>query len=279
MKPNSPQSTNLVSKLNPKDRNFISALSRGLSVLEAFDPASPRMGITEIAKKTKLSKSTVFRLLHTLHTLGYIIPLTDEKKFTLGPRVLGLGFAVISSLEVREVAQPYLLQLSQRTQETVNLAVLEGWKLVYIERIKTQQILNINLHVGSSLELYNTAMGRVLATFQDKDWINQYLLHLGNIPEAKPYWENEGRKLLMILEEVRKNDYALNNEELIPGLRSVASPVRERRGRVVGAVNLAVSSRAYSLKRLKKELVAPLQETTFVISHALGFVGKNTKEK
>ncbi|MCG6533971.1 MAG: IclR family transcriptional regulator [Syntrophales bacterium LBB04] len=197
--------------------------------------------------------------------------MADEKKFTLGPRVLGLGFAVISSLEVREVAQPYLLQLSQRTKETVNLAVLEGWKLVYIERIKTQQILNINLHVGSSLELYNTAMGRVLAAFQDKDWVNQYLLQLENVPEATSYWENKGRKLLMILEEVRKNDYALNNEELIPGLRSIASPVRERRGRVVGAVNIAVSSRAYSLQRLKKELIAPLQETTFAISHALGF--------
>ncbi len=229
------------------------------------------MGITEIAKKTGLSKSTVFRLVHTLRALGYLIPLTKEKEFTLGPRVLRLGFAAISSLELREIAQPYLLQLSQRTGETVNLAVLEGWKLIYIERIKTHQILNINLHVGSSLELFNTAMGRVLAAFQTKGWINQYLQYLENIPEATSYWEKKGIKLLMILEETRKNDYALNNEELIPGLRSIASPIRARGGTVVGAVNIAVSSRIYSLQRLKKDLLYPLQETALTISQALGF--------
>lgn len=260
-----------MSTLNPKDRSFVSALSRGLSILEAFCPSSPRMGITEISNKTKLSKSTVFRLIHTLCALGYIIPLAEEKKFTLGPKVLELGFAVLSSLELREVAQPYLQQLSQRTKETVNLAVLEGWKLIYIERIKTHQIVNINLHVGSSLELFNTAMGRVLAAFHDEDWINQYLRYLENVPEALPYRENKGKKLLLILEEVRKNSYAINNEELTPGLRSVASPIRDREGRVVGAVNIAVSSRLYSLERLKKELILPLQETTRAISQALGF--------
>jgi IclR family transcriptional regulator, pca regulon regulatory protein len=230
------------------------------------------MGITEIANKTKLSKSTVFRLIHTLRSLGYIIPSAEEKKFTLGPKVLELGFAVLSSLELREVAQPYLQQLSQRTKETVNLAILEGWKLIYIERIKTHQILNINLHVGSSLELFNTAMGRVLAAFQDKDWINQYQRYLENVPEAFPYRENKGKKLLDMLEEVRRNSYALNNEELTPGLRSVACPIRDREGKVIGAANIAVSSGVYSLKRLKKELILPLQETTGAISQALGFI-------
>jgi IclR family pca regulon transcriptional regulator len=271
MEHNSAERNDLKARLNPKDRSFISALSRGLSILEAFCPSSPRMGITEIANITKLSKSTVFRLIHTLCALGYLIPSAEEKKFTMGPKVLDLGFAVLSSLELREVAQPYLQQLSQRTKETANLAILEGWKLIYIERIKTHQILNINLHVGSSLELFNSAMGRVLAAFQNKDWTNQYLRYLENIPEALPYWENKGKKLLMILEEVKRTDYALNNEELIPGLRSIASPVRERKGGVVGAVNIAVSSSVYSMQRLKKELILPLQQTTRAISQALGY--------
>jgi len=265
-----------MSALHPKDRSFISALSRGLSILEAFSPSSPRLGITEIATKTKLSKSTVFRLIHTLCTLGYIIPSAEEKKFTMGPKVLDLGFAALSSLELREVAQPYLQQLSQRTKETVNLAILEGWKLIYIERIKTHQILNINLHVGSSLELFNTAMGRVLAAFQGQDWINRYLQYLENVPEALPYRENKGKKLLLILGEVRKNSYALNNEELTPGLRSIASPIWDREGRVGGAVNIAVSSGLYSLQRLKRELALPLQETTRAISRALGFKNGRT---
>lgn len=257
--------------LEGKDRNFINALSRGLSILEAFDEANPKLGLADLAKKTGLSKSTVFRLLHTLRTLGYIIPIADESKYTLGPKVLGLGFAVLSSLGLREIAQPYLLELSRLTQETVNLAVLDGWKLIYVERIKTQQIVNINLHVGSRLELYNTAMGRVLAAFQNETWLAQYLNHLEQIPEAAPYWKDQGRKFLNILEEVRKNDFGVNNEELTPGLRSVAAPVRDRAGKVAGAVNIAVSSSRYSLEHLKEKLLPLLQQIIQAISSALGY--------
>jgi IclR family pca regulon transcriptional regulator len=194
-----------------------------------------------------------------------------ENKYTLGPKVLSLGFAVLSSLELREIAQPYLLELSRHSHETVNLAVLDAWKLIYVERIKTQQIVNINLHVGSRLELYNTAMGRVLAAFQSKKWLFQYLKYLKRIPEAESYWRDNGKKIHNILEEVRKNDFAINNEELTPGLRSVAAPVRNREGDVVGAVNIAVSSSIYSLEALKEKLISPLQKTTRAISSAIGF--------
>ena len=262
-----------------KDRNFTTALSRGLSILEAFDEANPKLGLADLAKKTGLSKSTVFRLVHTLRSLGYIIPVADENKYTLGPKVLGLGFAVLSSLGLREIAEPYLLELSRLTQETVNLAVLDVWMLIYVERIKTQQIVNINLHVGSRLELYNTAMGRVLAAFQNEAWLSQYLEYLEHIPEAESYWKDKGRKLLNILEEVRKNDFAVNNEELTLGLRSVACPVRDRAGKVAGAVNIAVSSSRYSLEELKDKLIRPLQETTQAISSALGYSASKRGEE
>lgn len=254
-----------------RDRNYVSSLARGLSILEAFDLGQPKMGISDIARKTGLSKSTVFRLVRTLSTLGYILPVAQENKYSLGPKVLGLGFSVLSSLELREVAQPYLMALSRLTHETVNLAILDGWKLIYVERIKTQQIVNINLHVGSRLELYNTSMGRVLAAFQSKKWIAQYSEYLRQIPEAKDYWKNGGEKLLSILEQVRNDGFAINNEELVPGLRSVATPVKNREGEVVGAVNIAVSSGVFSLQRLKKELISPLQKITQSISLALGF--------
>jgi len=256
---------------NNQERNFINSLARGLSILEAFDPACPKLGISELARKTGLSKSTVYRFVFTLCRLGYIIPVEESNKYTLGPKVLALGFDVLASLELREIAQPYLMDLSRQVKETVNLAVLDGWRLIYIERIKTEQIVNINLHVGSRLELYNTAMGRVLAAFQDKKWLSQYLKYIKKFPEAKDYWKNNGQKVLNILEEVRRLDYAINNEELTPGLRSVATPIRNREGKVVAAVNIAVSSSLYSLTRLKKVLIPPLQKTTQAISSALGY--------
>ena len=254
-----------------EERNFVNSLARGLSILEVFDLAKPRMGISDLSRKTGLSKSTVFRLVHTLRTLGYIIPVGEENKYTLGPKVLTLGFAVLSSFELREVAQPYLMELSREVKETVNLAVLDGWRLIYVERIKTHQIVNINLHVGSRLELYNTAMGRVLAAFQDEDWLSTYLSYLKTLPEANEYWKDNGKKLYKIMEEVRKNDFAINNEELTPGLRSVAAPVRNREGRIGGAVNIAVSSSFYSLPKLKQDLISPLRKITQAISEALGY--------
>jgi IclR family pca regulon transcriptional regulator len=254
-----------------KDRKFISSLARGLSVLESFDQAQPSMGIADLAKKTGLSMSTTYRLVYTLRSLGYIIPDSRDSKYTLGPKVLSLGYAVLSSLDLREIARPYLLRLSHLVKETVNLAVLDEWKLVYVDRLKTQQIININLHVGSRLDLYNTAMGRVLAAFRKKEWIVQYLKYMKRIPGAEPYLRNNGETLLKILEGVRENDFAVNNQELTPGLLSVASPIRDREGEVIGAVNIAVSSGLYSLERLEKELIVPLRQTTQAISLALGF--------
>ena len=261
----------LASDNNKKDRKFITSLARGLSVLGAFDQAHPKLGISELAERTRLSKSTIFRLVYTLQELGYIVPAGEGKKYTLGPKVLGLGFAVLSSLELRDVAQPYLQELSREVQETVNLAILDEWQLMYVERIKTHQIVNINLHVGSRLELFNTAMGRVLAAFSNHEWLESYLEYLKNIPEAEPYRKNKGKKLVNILEEVRERGYAINDEELTPGLLSIATPVRNRDGSIAGAVNIAVSSSLYSVDKLKENLLEPLKKTTGTISSALGF--------
>ncbi len=143
--------------------------------------------------------------------------------------------------------------------------------MIYVERIKTHQIVNINLHVGSRLELYNTAMGRVLAAFRSKDWLFSYLNYLKKLPEAEDYWKDNGKKLFKILEEVKKNEFAINNEELTPGLRSVASPIINKQGHIVAAVNIAVSSSLYSLPKLKQDLISPLRKTALAISAALGY--------
>lgn len=256
---------------NGNESGFVNSLARGLSILESFGAANPIMGIAELARKTNIPKSTVHRLIQTLCVLGYVIPDGTSNKYMLGPKVLDLGFTVLSSLDLRDLAAPYLRMLSKSSGETVNLAILDRWQLVYVERMKTQQIVNINLHIGSRLELYNTSMGRVLGAFQSEDWLSEYLEYLKNIPEARKYTLRGGKIFREILADVKKKGYAINNEELAPGLRSVAAPVKNREGKVVGAVNIAVSSGLFSLARLEKELLPPLLETTQAISAALGF--------
>jgi len=264
-------------KRDEGDTGFVNSLSRGLAILESFDAETPALGIAEISRKTRLPKSTVHRLIQTLCKLNYVISVSSSNKYMLGPRVLNLGYSVLSSLELREVARPYLERLSKSVGETVNLAILDGWQLIYVERLKTQQIVNINLHIGSRLELYNTSMGRVLAAFQEKKWIAQYLEYLRTLPEAESYSSDGGDSFRKILDDVRDQSFALNDEDLAPGLRSVAAPVRNKEQKVVGAVNIAVSSSRFALENLKKDLLPPLQKTVSAISAALGYA--ETKER
>jgi IclR family pca regulon transcriptional regulator len=256
---------------NEKDSAFVNSLARGLSILASYDAANPIMGISELARKTSLPKSTVYRLIQTLCDLRYVISDGTSKKYMLGPKVLDLGFTVLSSMELRDVAAPYLRKFYESSGETVNLAISDGWQLVYVERLKTQKIVNINLHIGSRLELYNTSMGRVLSAFQSEDWLSKYLEYLQHIPGAREYIVEGGKILREILSDVKKKGYAINNEELAPGLNSVAAPVYNREGKVIGAVNVAVSSGLFTLERLKKELLPPLLDTTRAISAALGY--------
>jgi IclR family pca regulon transcriptional regulator len=248
----------------------VTAVARALSILEAFDDAHPELGITEIAKKVGLSKTTTFRLIQTLVAYRYLV-LAADKKYRLGPHVLYLGLTVLHTMDLRNIASPHLRALSQRCRETVNMAVQDGDDLVYIERIRTQQIVNINLHIGSRLKLYNTAMGRAFLSYQSDSWLRQYIRRTKTDVEARPFLGQGGRKLLQLLETVRKKKYAINDEELVVGLRSVATPVWNAQGEVVAAINIAVPSARVTAKELATSFAPMLIQTSDRISEALGY--------
>ncbi|MFC2169007.1 IclR family transcriptional regulator [Acidobacteriota bacterium] len=256
----------------PKNSKFITSFARGLSILEAFDPSHPVKSIADLSRGTGLSGSTVYRMLYTLRSLGYVIPSEKEKGYSLGPKVLSLGYSVLSSLELKEIAEPYLTALHNKVSESVNLAVLDEWQLVFIERMKSSHVLNINFQVGTRLELYNNAAGQVLGAYQDSEWFIRYVIkYLEQLKEAKPYWENNGEKLQKIFCEIRSKNFAVEDEEFMPGLRAIAAPVRNNSGRVIGAITVAVHSCMYSIDRLKRQFLRLLMKTAENISKASGY--------
>ncbi len=264
-----------VNKSQRKGGQFVASLARGLAILEAFDSeGTAEMTLTEIARRTALHKTTAFRLVRTLIDLGYLKQNGENQKYCLSPRVLNLGYALFQSMELKQLAFPYLEELSKRCGETVNMAVLDGYELVYIERIKTQQIVNINLHIGSRLPLYNTSMGRALIAYKPEEWLRQYIDMLETLPGAEEYAKNQGSKLLEILETTRSRGYAVNNEDLAQGLRSVATQIRNAKGEVVAAINIAVPSARVTLKELEERFAPQLVETAKQISAALGYMGR-----
>lgn len=256
---------------NLKDsRDFIESLSRGLTLLSSLAESSTSLSLTEISKQLRLSKSTVQRIIYTLKTLGYIDREEETKKYRLGGKALSFALSMVKNLDLRRVAYPILQKTSKEIGETVNLAILDGTEIVYVERIKTEQILNINLQVGSRLPAYCTSMGKAMLAFLPEERLDDLLKKMRLVPHT-PHTITSKEALKNELRKVRVQGFATNNEELSLGLRSTAAPIRDYRGEVIAAVNIAVPSIRISQKQLETVLAKKVVETARQISLSLGY--------
>jgi IclR family transcriptional regulator, pca regulon regulatory protein len=240
------------------DREYVQSLSRGLSVLQAFNAEQPTMTLADMSRATGLTRATARRLLHTLHTLGYVT--TDGRSYELTPRVLDLGFAYVSSLQLPDIAQPFMEELSDTVHESVSASVLDGDQIVYVARVNTQRIMGISLAIGSRLPAAWTSMGRVmLAALPDAD-LDKFLGTLAGQGPA-PRSINDVSELRAEILTVRAQGYALLDQELEEGIRSVAAPLRDRRGRTLAAINVGTHAARVTLKELRSVILPALLAT------------------
>jgi IclR family transcriptional regulator, pca regulon regulatory protein len=264
---------------NGRPGSYSQSLERGLAILSAFRSGRPLLGVSDLAREVGLSRSTTHRYIATLAGLGYLQQDPPTRKYRLGPRVLDLGFSAINSMDLRELAAPHLQALSDETGHTVNLAVLDGVDIVYIERCRTsragQRDIDLNLHIGSRLPAYCTSMGKVLLANLPQDRLREVLKQTEfqrrgpNTLIAKP-------ELLAELERVRTTGLAVNNEELAYGLRSIAAPVFSQNGEVAAAINLAVHRSMISFDELLARLRPALERTAAEISARIGYARTRT---
>jgi len=256
------------------DRAGSQSLERGLAILSAFRPGTPELGIADLARELGLSRSTSHRYVSTLARLGFLDQNAQTRKYSLGPRVLDLGFAAINSMELRQISAPYLQRLADETGHTVNMAILDGTDIVYIERCRTsqpgQREIDLDLHVGSRLPAYCTSMGKVLLAFLPPGCRVEILDRI-DLLDRGPNTITTRAKLVSELERVRAAGAAVNNEELAYGLRSIAVPVRGQDGEVVAAINLAVHRSTASIEDLVARLSPRLHRASTGISALLGY--------
>lgn len=251
------------------DRYYIEAVRRGMQVLEAFSSASPSLSLSEIAAAVGLGKSTAFRFVHTLERLGYLTRDPETRRYRPGLRVLRLGFTALNSLGLAQIVQPHLQALSARTGETSNMSVRDGAEVVYVARNSTQQIVGINLSVGSRLPVYCTSMGKAQLIDLSREELGR-LLGEGPYPAHGPKTLTNLDDLLAELARVRQQGYALNDEELAAGLRSVAAPIRGCDGEIVAAINVSVPAARMSRQVLETVLAPLVMATAREISQAFG---------
>lgn len=240
------------------------SLERGLAVLSSFTPDRPALGISELARMLALTRSTTHRYVATLASLGYLSQDEATRKYRLGPRVLDLGFSVLGSLELREIAAPHLRRLTDTTGHTSNLAIRDDTDVILIDRVRGRPSryhhLEFTLHLGSRLPSYCSATGKTLLAFLPRPDLDRLLDRIDLIQRG-PRTLTDKAALLAELEQVRRTGIAVNDEELDVALRSIAAPVRSRTGQVVAAVNVSIPWSPVAMSELVTKLRPALQDT------------------
>lgn len=236
---------------------FIASLARGLSVIRAFGPQRRSMTLSEVAVQADITRAGARRILLTLHRLGYVT--VDGRRFRLTPKILDLGYSFLSSLDIWEFAEPIMERLVETVHESCSASVLDGDDIVYVLRVPTHRIMSINLGIGTRLPAYATSMGRVLlATLSDTELANY--LERTSRPPLTPFTVTGGDELRGIIGEVRRARWCLVDQELEEGLRSIAVPLTNGKGRVVAALNISAHASRVSAAQLVSDLLPHLQD-------------------
>jgi IclR family pca regulon transcriptional regulator len=250
-----------------KSRYFVQSLAKGLALLKVISEAEQPMNLTAIAKKLDTNKVTANRFCQTLVSLGYV-QRTDQKLYTLTPQVLELGYSAICHTDWHELASYFLRELFRQVNETVSAAILIDTDILYTIRIIKKKILNIDIRVGTRLPVHCTAMGKALMAFGPPEKTQPILQKIefkrlsGKGITSLPLFLRE-------LEQVRQVGYAVSDEEVAAGNRSIAVPLKGGNGHAFAAIAIATPSENYSVARLKKEFAPLLIVYAQKISNAL----------
>ncbi|HWY18230.1 MAG TPA: IclR family transcriptional regulator [Solirubrobacteraceae bacterium] len=252
---------------------YSQSLERGLAILGCFTPEHPVLGIADIADELGMSRSTTHRYVTTLLALGYL-EQGRSRKYRLGLRVTDLGMSALNSTGLREHVHPFLEELRERTGYTIGLAVLDGPEILYVDRARswrrTERDTDIGLYPGSRMPAYCTAMGKVLLAYLP-DEVQRELIAQLRLERNTPSTITSKQGLRAELERISEDGYALNDQELRPGLQAIAVPVRDESREVVAAVGIAASPEAISLAELADALGPHLISTAARISSRLGY--------
>lgn len=260
-----------MSDVNPTQRpqEFVQALERGLAVLRVFTDDCPKLTMTEVAQRTGMTKAAARRFLLTLAGLGYAH--FDGRAYSLRPRVLEIGGAYLSSIQLPELVTPQLEILAATVRETSSLTVLEGSDVVYVARVHGHRIMSVSIKVGTRFPALLTSTGRVMLS----DWSEERLEQaIRERPprQVTPRTIIDPQRLLREVHKVRERGWAITDQELDLGLRSVAVPIRDNQGAIVAAVNVSAHTSRATVDALKRETLPRLRDAAHTIEADLALV-------
>jgi IclR family pca regulon transcriptional regulator len=250
------------------NREFITALARGLSVLQCFDRDHPELTLSEVARLTELSPGTTRRCLVTLQQLGYVG--ANGKRFFLLPKVVSIGSAYLDAARVEEIILPYLRELVATTGESSSLGVLDGEDVLHLANYSAKRLIRMTAGVGSRLPAYATSLGRVLLASLPPAQLDRFFSK-AKLTRLTTRTVTEPPKLKRLLRAVEKQGFAKVVDELEEGLTSVAVPVQVG-GKTVAAINSSTFFRSEESARITDARLAALRQAASDIAHAMSRV-------
>jgi IclR family transcriptional regulator, pca regulon regulatory protein len=245
------------------DPDFVESIARGFDVLRAFDRSRPVMSLSEVATVAGLARPTARRILRTLEAIGYV--RSTNGTFELAPRVLELGVTYVQSLGLWDVARPHLEDLVAKTRESSSVAQLDGSDIVYVARVAVPKLIALAVHIGTRFPAVPTSLGKVLLAGLEPARLEEVLAEPSRAGVV-PRWQPVRTELDQVLREVRAQGWAMTDEQLASGIRSVAAPLRDGSGRVVAAVNVTVQAAETPIETLRQEYLPMLLDTASRIS-------------
>ena len=254
----------------PSGAYTVKALVKALRILECLaEDERPSATLTELSRRLHLHVSTVHRLMVNLLRQGFVEVDPATGGYRLSFRMLRMGLKVLDRLDFRQVAQPLLRELNQKTQETVHLAILQGHHALSIDKIGSPQPVALDARLGNILPLYCTGVGKSLLAFQPDD-VQAGILHALKLERRTPHTITNHALLRKELARVREQGFATDNEEVVVGLRCVAAPIMNHQGQVLGAFSVAGPAHRITPERVP-ELAWLVCEASREISFRLGW--------
>jgi IclR family transcriptional regulator, pca regulon regulatory protein len=246
-------------------RQSLQSLERGIAVIQVFSRERPALTLSEVARLTGITRATARRILLTLEDLGHV--RSDGRLFSLTPRVLTLGWAYLSSLNLWETAQPLMEELTKQTNESCSAATLDLPDVVYVARVPTSRIMTIALGIGTRLPAHCTSMGRVLLAALPDAELEDFLA-TARLEGYTDRTITDAERLRRTIHSVRDQGWALVDQELEIGLRSIAAPLHVD-GRTIAAINVSAAAPRVPLEQLRGRFLPELLKTVDLIATAL----------
>lgn len=251
-----------------KQPDSVSSVMKVFGILQALGEEREN-GITELSQRVMMSKSTVYRFLQTMKTLGYVSQEGESEKYALTLKLFELGAKALQNVDLIRSADIQMREISRQTKETIHLGALEEDSIVYIHKIDSLYNLRMYSRIGRRNPLHSTAIGKVLLAWRDRPEVEAILKNV-EFTRSTSRTLTSQEALMPVLEQVRAQGFGEDNEEQEEGLRCIAVPVFDRFGRVIAGLSISFPTIRFS-EELKKDVVAMLHLAAKNISDQMGY--------